>query len=213
VKWTETATLPTLGENVFDYQTPPDINLHIPAGTQPRYEAADVWKEFFLVEQTVTTYTLSIGTFEGGVVTADKTAYAENEAVTLTIAPDVGYTLYNISAHKTGDATTTVPLTGTGGNTRNFIMPGFAVTIKVTFRPTATTGTEVPAQAKALNAYTQNGHLYVTGITPGQPWRVYSITGTLVSTKTVATNEAELSLPTRGVYIVQSGNKSIKVVY
>jgi hypothetical protein len=520
VEWADAANLPTLGSKVFEYQTPPDINLHIPAGTQAMYETADVWKEFFLVEQTAATYTLTIGAFEGGVVTTDKTAYAENEAVTLTIAPATGYALTSISAHKTGEAATNVPLTGTGdtrtfnmpaydvtveatfgttadftaitditdvpatvmtgaylpyyritsdpsqenllgtpvpadatntfiewsvkdagttnigysetvtyeykngkiiqirevsfhmnnagtciltatvtdglavgtdytkdfsitvtssattditahpqaanytvgetaialsvtaialnggtlsyqwytnttdnntggtpitdatgssytpstaiagttyyyvevtntktgspttliasqtamvtvesiappaiptyeitaalsdngqvtaspwiatagetvtltitpaegyeleaivihrtgtesetiaysgeGNTRTFRMPGFAVTIKAMFKLTATTGTEASAQAKTLSAHTRNGRLYVTGLTAGQPWRIYSITGQLVVNKTAVTGEAELSLPARGVYIVQSGKKSIKIVY
>jgi hypothetical protein len=79
--------------------------------------------------------------------------------------------------------------------------------------PEIPTGTEELPQAEALSAYTQNGRLYVTGLIPGQPWRLYSITGSLIANKTAATSEAELSLPARGVYIIQSGKKTIKTVY
>jgi hypothetical protein len=76
-----------------------------------------------------------------------------------------------------------------------------------------------------------NGVLHVSGLTPGQSWHVYNLTGTLIYTG-VADAGANIStslndristslndricvcpLPVRGVYIVRSGNNVVKVVY
>ncbi len=83
-------------------------------------------------EGSATTYGLSIGTFTGGSVTADKAAYGENEPVALTISAETGYVLDNILAYKTGDQGTVVALSGTG-NTRTFAMPAYGVTVVATF--------------------------------------------------------------------------------
>jgi len=80
----------------------------------------------------VLTYGLSIGTFTGGSVTADKAAYEENESVTLTIFPQTGYVLDDISAYKTDEPETTVILSGSD-NTRTFNMPAYEITVTATF--------------------------------------------------------------------------------
>jgi hypothetical protein len=97
--------------------------------TMPAY---DVTVVATFTEIVVNKYSVAIGTFTGGSVTADKASYEENEAVTLTIAIDAGYELNEISAHKTGDETTLVALTGTG-STRTFTMPAYDVTVVATF--------------------------------------------------------------------------------
>ena len=56
VAWTDTASIPNISPNVFQY-TPPatvklsDIRLHVPHGTVAAYQLEDVWKEFTIVEQ------------------------------------------------------------------------------------------------------------------------------------------------------------------
>ncbi len=79
------------------------------------------------------TYSVAIGNFTGGSVTADKTSSINaGETVTLTIDADDDYELGSISAYKTGDESTTVQLNGTG-NTRTFSMPAYNVTVNATF--------------------------------------------------------------------------------
>jgi hypothetical protein len=419
VYWTEASAIPAITADVFPFQTPKSqmspMTLTVPAGTKALYEAAPVWQDFIVKEeQAAATYTLTIGAFAGGVVTAEKTEYAKDEPVTLTIAPSGGYVLTTISARKTDEAATNVPLDGTGntrtfdmpaygvtveavfdapatvdaetpvisghpqsvtvtvaspvtltvtagvndngmlsyqwysntgdsntggtaitgatgssyqpatatagvnwyyvvvtntnssasglqtatatsnaasvrveeaptgggdpdpepvttytvtiapsangqvtaapwnaeagetvtltitsatgyeleaitahrssaesepvtlsgtGDVRTFTMPAYDVTVNATFIPIAATGTEELPQAKALSAYIQNNLLCITGLTPGQPWSLYSITGALVLHKTADVNEAEITLPSRGIYIIQSGKQTIKIVY
>ncbi|GHT67983.1 hypothetical protein AGMMS50239_32140 [Bacteroidia bacterium] len=72
--------------------------------------------------------------------------------------------------------------------------------------------TERP-QAKALKAYVQNGTLHVGGLTAGKQWAVYNLSGALVYQGIASGDEADVPLSVRGVYIVKSGSKTIKVVY
>jgi hypothetical protein len=127
VNWTSTP--PSINSNVFSGLTPSQIALYIPKGTKHIYELADVWNLFRLV----TDYVLNIGTFTGGNVTADQSVYNEGDLVTLTITPTTDYIFGNISAYKTGEASTTIALSGTG-NERTFTMPEYDVTIEASFR-------------------------------------------------------------------------------
>ena len=87
------------------------------------------------LQPITTVYTLTLGTFTGGSVTAAKSGYAENESVTLTISPESGYELDTIAAYRTGASDTPVALTGTG-NTRIFTMPAYGVTVTAAFKKT-----------------------------------------------------------------------------
>jgi hypothetical protein len=68
-------------------------------------------------------------------------------------------------------------------------------------------------QAKTLKAYVQNELLHVSGLTVGKPWRIYSISGALIYQSVAHEDKADLNLRIRGVYIVTSGNKTVKVIY
>lgn len=75
------------------------------------------------------------------------------------------------------------------------------------------TGTEFIPQAKELYAYVQDGRLIVDGLTPGNQWRIYAISGQLVYMGTAAGSQAVVNLPTRGVYLVATGNAVIKIIF
>jgi hypothetical protein len=65
-----------------------------------------------------------------------------------------------------------------------------------------------------LQAYAQNGTLYVSGLTTGSTIYVYNTLGTLVyQTTPNPSGEGELTipLPGRGVYIVTDGSSVVKV--
>jgi hypothetical protein len=63
-----------------------------------------------------------------------------------------------------------------------------------------------------LKAYTQNGILYVSGLTAGKIWRIYNILGELVYQDTATAEETNISLPISGMYIIRSEDKVAKVV-
>jgi len=71
---------------------------------------------------------------------------------------------------------------------------------------------EIP-QVNPLKAWIRNGLLHVSGLTPGLVWKVYNISGTLVCQDVAESEEADISLTIQGIYIIQSGNNTLKVVF
>jgi hypothetical protein len=77
----------------------------------------------------------------------------------------------------------------------------------------ATTGMAGIPAAPSLKAWMQDGLLHVSGLTAGQPWSLYTISGALVHRSIADSHEATVRLTARGVYIVKSGAAVIKTVY
>jgi hypothetical protein len=66
---------------------------------------------------------------------------------------------------------------------------------------------------KPLNAWMLNGRLHVSGLTVGKQWAVYGISGLLICQHVANSDEADVNLPVRGVYIVTSDHATVKVMY
>ena len=78
--------------------------------------------------------------FENGSVTCDKTEAAEGETVTLTVTPDDGYELENLSAPVLRLRGGSLELTPGENGTYTFQMPAAPVTVSATFKETTVTG-------------------------------------------------------------------------
>ena len=161
---------------------------------------------------TASTYGVSVSSFSGGGVSANKTAATAGETVTLTILPDEGYELNVISAYKTDDETTVVALSGSG-DTRTFTMPEYGVTVTATFKSATITRVGNVLHVKTLVAWMQNEILHVSGLTASKPWSVHDISGMLVYQGIATSERADIHLSVRGVYLVQSGNRTVKALY
>ncbi|GAB6011807.1 beta strand repeat-containing protein [Viscerimonas tarda] len=106
---------------------------------------------------TAPSYTVSIATLENGTVLLDRNPadYEEDEIVTLTVTPDEGYEIDAVSAHKTGDAETTVETrciasVPNGTATYQFTMPDFGVTVAATFEHLISTNMDNIVGAKSI---------------------------------------------------------------
>ena len=71
---------------------------------------------------------------------------------------------------------------------------------------------EIPA-VNPLNAWINDGTLYVSGLTSGKLWRLYSVSGALVLQGVADSDTVEIPLKTQGVYILQSEDNTVKVSY
>jgi hypothetical protein len=67
--------------------------------------------------------------------------------------------------------------------------------------------------ANSLHAWIRDGLLHVCGLTPGKMLSVYTVTGVLDYHSIATSVEANIKLKTPGMYIVQSEEESIKVVF
>ena len=64
-----------------------------------------------------------------------------------------------------------------------------------------------------LKAWINNDKLYVGGLIVGENWEMYSILGSLIYRNVANSEVASVTLNNRGVYIVRSGSRVIKMVY
>jgi hypothetical protein len=75
------------------------------------------------------------------------------------------------------------------------------------------TGVKYPkTDVNSLKASAFNGVLTVKGLVPGEKLNVYTALGQAVSGKTATSPEATISLPASGIYLVSSGNQTVKVI-
>jgi len=86
------------------------------------------------------------------------------------------------------------------------------VTLEISYNVTGT-GIKDISRAKPLQARVQNGQLHLSGLVVDELWSVYSITGALVHQSIAVSEEATITLSVRNLYIIQSGNKTLKVLY
>ena len=86
---------------------------------------------------------------------------------------------------------------------------------ELTINQTEPVGREAVEAAISLKAWIRNGTLHISGLTIGKSWSVYNLAGVLLY-RDIAKNEVETqyiaSLQFCGVYIVQSGDRAVKVV-
>ena len=75
------------------------------------------------------------------------------------------------------------------------------------------TGDGAIPQDSPLKACIRNGQLHVNGLAVGDILNVYSVTGALVFQGVVTSGEMEIPLNAQGLYIIQSGNNTVKVVF
>ena len=80
---------------------------------------------------TASCYVVIVNAAENGTISADVTTAAANSTVTLTVAPDIGYAVADVTYTVNGETTTVQPVEGV----YNFTMPEGNVTVSATFVP------------------------------------------------------------------------------
>ena len=63
-----------------------------------------------------------------------------------------------------------------------------------------------------LTGWAHNGKLFMKGLTVGQSWSVYSLSGALVCQGIATEKEAEIRLPSSGLFIVICNGKTVKII-
>ena len=145
-------------------------------------------------------------------------AATSTDAYTITGEPAPGVTKTSGNASITWNTSTlrlniaaglvagTYPVTLTASN-------GVAPDATLTFTLTVTNPTALEVvEQQAFKAWTQNGMLHISGLTPGQSWSVYNLSGQLVYQAVAKTEEAIVPLAAQGVYVVASGGNRVKLI-
>ena len=76
-----------------------------------------------------------------------------------------------------------------------------------------TSAPELLSYSTPLRAWTHNGLLHISGLETGEVWSVYTVSGALIYRDVAGSEEAEIALRTQGVYIIQSGDRTLRVVF
>jgi len=63
-----------------------------------------------------------------------------------------------------------------------------------------------------VSAWAHDGILHITGLQPDKPFQIYNLAGQYIYKGIAKGEEAQIALPTGGIYIVQTGAQSMKVV-
>ncbi|MDR1866454.1 MAG: YDG domain-containing protein, partial [Bacteroidales bacterium] len=85
------------------------------------------------------------------------------------------------------------------------------VSVEITYVVTPT-GIDVP-QAQTLKAFVIGGILHVTGLVPDEFLSIYNMQGQLFRHEKATATEKRIHLRERGIYVVVSGSRTVKVVY
>jgi len=155
-----------------------------------------------------TAVTGGLGSLEFVGLVDDETATVNSSGVTATYASaDVGLQhaiIFNGNFSMT-------PGTATPSNYT--IMQPNGVTGAITAAATTITNSIELEPVNLLNAWIKNGILHVQGLTKGNTINVYSASGALVYRSIATGEEANIHLTMQGVYIVQSDNRTVKVIF
>jgi uncharacterized protein (DUF2141 family) len=94
--------------------------------------------------------------------------------------------------------------------TTTFVMLAKAVTVTATYKDNVNTGVGEIASSNPLKAWMRNGLLHVEGLTAGETLSIYSVSGQLAYQSVATSEEMDIPLKAEGVYIIQSGNNTVK---
>jgi len=133
---------------------------------------------------------------------ADAFTLSASSVDNLDVAATTEITLTPRSDLPAGDYKVTLTVSGTG-------LTSVSVEFTYSVNPT---GINEP-QSNDLQVYVRGGTLYISGLTAGQHWSVYTLSGILVSQGIAGSNEVKVNLSNRGMYIIKSGSGTVKALY
>ena len=211
--------------DVFDDVDISKVTLYVPASSVSAYQDAPVWRDFIIsvtggqisgaalmeipVPQIITINSITVYEIQPP-ATGQSVEYAIVENVPLSSRisawqPDRTFNelhsdaLYYVFARSAGNV---------------IYFAGEAVVSKhIMTHRNFITNTGEPEHIAPLKAWVRDGLLHVSGLSAGEVWSVYSISGVLVYRSIAAGSDVYAGLSAEGTYIVQSGERTIKVVF
>jgi hypothetical protein len=198
----------------------PDEKLKIGTSSHAaRYNAdPNNYNDFLLnitVNVTDVLYKIAVAETVNGTVTPSFGAAPEGMEVFMNVTPAEDYEFDDFKIYQTGNERQTIRVMG-DGYSRTFYMPAYDVTIAATFKPTVVTDIADNVEtghAPSLHAVSTENGLRIKGLVPNDVFSIYNMQGQLVYRGKAITTEQTVNLRGRGIYIVTTGGRQIKVVY
>jgi len=155
------------------------------------------------------TYKVTVNAMTNGAVAANTTAAKEGDTVTLTVAPNSGYELDELSV-KNATSNAAVAVSGTG-DTRTFTMPASNVTIAASFKVVKY---NVTINASTNGSVSVNPSTYEKGATvslsvaPAAGYELDTLTVKDASNGAVSTSENKFTMPASNVTVTATFKKA-----
>ena len=153
-----------------------------------------------------TYYDIALGTVSHGSINASANSAKSGTTITLTAAPDNGYSLYAWYVFKTGDMGTTVNVSG-----NSFVMPAFDVTVMATFVQGSANGDFVKVTSAPADWSGEYILVYEQSATAGYIWTgvdaVNSYVSKTISNDIITDDQSLITLTIASM----SGGYSVKV--
>ena len=147
-------------------------------------------------------------------IALDTVFYGFNSVFTINEIPTNNYILDNDKITFLAPGTYRVTISNPAiANSSYFPASYYPASITQTFHVTDNTGISKIPPAKNLNAWVHDGTLHIRGLTAGKLWSVYNAAGSLVYQDIANNEKTNIALYVRSVYIVKSGDSTIKVVH
>ena len=146
-------------------------------------------------------YTVNIGSYAHGTVTANNASANYGDTVTLTIRPADGYALKTLAYTPQGGASISI---GGSGNTRTFTMPAKNVTVSATFNAinySVNFGTIVNGRVTASPATATVGTIITLSSTPNAGYNFVSYTVRGADGTTVSVADGKFTMPASNVTV------------
>jgi uncharacterized repeat protein (TIGR02543 family) len=156
---------------------------------------ASVSRSFTTVQST---YTITFNANNGTVTPSSGTTGTDGKLASLPTPTRTGYKFDGWFTAATGGTKVTTDTV-------------FSEDTVIYARWIVTTSNPEMSSVNPLRAWMSNGLLHVEGLTEGEAWSVYSVSGVLVYSSIATGGEADIPLKAQGVYIVQSGENSVKI--
>ena len=184
-----------------------NATLNIPEGSLTRYQNADVWKNFWYVNEfnpkKGKDIFLTINQADNGYV---KQHLTEGTECSFTIVAAEGWKIHSVTFN--GEEVT-AQLTEEG----TFTTPALSedAVLNIAYEKIEDDTMVENARANHIKVQGHHGTLRITGTTEGAAISIYTTDGMLVAQESAEGSETQLTLPTGQVYIVKVADKVVKI--
>jgi len=160
---------------------------------------------YLITFNVVGSYGSIAATVEGTPVVSPATV-AEGKNIVFTATPNNGYRVKEWKLN--GKAVS-------GNTTNTCTLSNIAATAAVTveFGSNQITNVTELSSTNPFHAWMHGSLLHVTGLTTGETLSLYTASGVLVYHSIATSETADIPLEIRGIYVVKSGNHTVKVVF
>jgi hypothetical protein len=191
--------------NAFVDKVYRNATLYVPQGTKEAYRAAEVWKNFWKIEET-DVYAdneiyLTINLADNGCIRQHITS---GESCTYTFVAAEGWRINAVTYN--GNDVTSQLINGT-----TFITPAIHSDAVLNVAYVKEGSAIAAATASRIKVQGHQGIISISGATEGEAITIYTLDGAMVASEEATDDTTSVEVPTQQVYIVKVADAVVKI--